>query len=72
MEKLSHPSPPSGPTLGERVRGLRRARGLTQAELAGERFTKEYVSQIERGKTRPTLQTLEWLAGRLQVDRQFL
>jgi tetratricopeptide (TPR) repeat protein len=72
MEKLSHPGPPSVPTLGERVRGLRRARGLTQAELAGDRFTKEYVSQIERGKTRPTVQTLEWLAGRLQVDRQFL
>jgi tetratricopeptide (TPR) repeat protein len=40
--------------------------------LAGDRFTKEYVSQIELGKTRPTLQTLEWLADRLQVDRQFL
>ena len=65
METLSHPSPPSGPTLGERVRGLRTARGLTQAELAGDRFTKEYVSQIELGKTRPTLQTLDWLAERL-------
>ena len=40
--------------LGERLRQLRVAAGLTQSELAGERFSKEYVSQIERGKTRPT------------------
>jgi tetratricopeptide (TPR) repeat protein len=62
----------AAPTLGDRVRRLRAARGLTQSELAGERCTKEYVSQIERGKTRPTPQTLEWLADRLGVDRQFL
>jgi transcriptional regulator with XRE-family HTH domain len=37
-------------SMGERVRQLRIARGLTQTELAGERFSKEYVSQIERGK----------------------
>jgi tetratricopeptide (TPR) repeat protein/DNA-binding XRE family transcriptional regulator len=58
--------------LGERVRRLRVAAGLTQSELAGERFSKEYVSQIERGKTRPTRQTVEWLAARLGVDPGFL
>jgi tetratricopeptide (TPR) repeat protein len=63
---------PTGPTLGTRLRDLRVARGLTQSELAGDRFTKEYVSQIERGKTRPSPRTLEWLAGRLSVDREFL
>jgi transcriptional regulator with XRE-family HTH domain/Tfp pilus assembly protein PilF len=62
----------SRPTLGDRVRQLRIAEGLTQTELAGDRFSKEYVSQIERGKTRPTAETLEWLAGRLGVDRTFL
>ena len=58
--------------LGERVRTLRAARGMTQTALAGERFSKEYVSQIERGKTQPTPQTLDWLAERLEVDRSFL
>ena len=48
--------------LGERVRLLRRSAGLSQAELAGGRFSKEYVSQIERGKTRPTEETVAWLA----------
>jgi tetratricopeptide (TPR) repeat protein len=58
--------------LGERLRQLRVAAGLTQSDLAGERFSKEYVSQIERGKTRPTAETIEWLASRLGVDAGFL
>jgi tetratricopeptide (TPR) repeat protein len=58
--------------LGERLRTLRVNAGLTQTDLAGERFSKEYVSQIERGKTRPTQETIEWLAQRLGVDTGFL
>jgi tetratricopeptide (TPR) repeat protein len=46
--------------------------GLTQTELAGDRFSKEYISQIERGKTRPTDATITWLAERLGVDPAFL
>ena len=45
-------------SLGERLRELRTTRGLTQTDLAGDRFSKEYVSQIERGKTRPTPETI--------------
>jgi tetratricopeptide (TPR) repeat protein len=63
---------PSGARLGDRVRLLRVAAGLTQTELAGDRFSKEYVSQIERGKTRPTPETIAWLAERLNVDPGFL
>ena len=65
-------SAPSGARLGDRLRLLRVAAGLTQTELAGDRFSKEYVSQIERGKTRPTADTVEWLAERLNVDPSFL
>src|ERR1043165_1002178 len=59
---------PRVPRLGERLRQLRVAAGLTQTDLAGDRFSKEYISQIERGKTRPTTETVEWLALRLGVD----
>jgi tetratricopeptide (TPR) repeat protein len=62
----------SARSLGDRVRALRLARGLTQTDLAGARFTKEYVSQIERGKTRPTAETVSWLAEQLDVDVEFL
>jgi len=54
------------------VRQLRVAAGLTQTDLAGDRFSKEYVSQIERGKTRPTRETIEWLAAKLGADAGFL
>jgi tetratricopeptide (TPR) repeat protein len=66
----SRPLPVSG--LGERLRSLRLTAGLTQTQLAGDRFSKEYVSQIERGKTRPTRETIAWLAERLGVDVDFL
>jgi tetratricopeptide (TPR) repeat protein len=62
----------AGLSLGERLRQLRVAAGMTQTDLAGDRFSKEYVSQIERGKTRPTRETIDWLALRLGVDAAFL
>src|ERR671936_2332405 len=65
-------APATALRLGERLRQLRVAAGMTQSDLAGERFSKEYVSQIERGKTRPTRETVEWLAARLGVDPSFL
>src|SRR5215208_3243829 len=70
--ETKRPSAVAAVRLGERLRQLRVAAGLTQSELAGDRFSKEYVSQIERGKTRPTAETVEWLAGRLGVDVGFL
>src|SRR5919202_300172 len=51
---------------------MRVAAGMTQTDLAGDRFSKEYVSHIERGKTRPTRETIEWLAQKLGVDPGFL
>src|SRR5581483_2717822 len=66
------PAPPRASRLGERVRQLRVSAGLTQTDVAGDRFSKEYISQIERGKTRPTTETIEWLALRLGVDATFL
>src|ERR671931_2206302 len=62
----------SGLRLGERLRQLRVSAGMTQTELAGDRFSKEYVSQIERGKTRPKRETIKWLAERLGVDAGYL
>ena len=64
--------PDAAARLGERVRALRVGAGLTQSELAEGRYSKEYISQIERGKTRPTDATVAWLAERLNVDPGFL
>jgi tetratricopeptide (TPR) repeat protein len=54
--------------IAGRVRALRRAAGLTQVELADGRFTKQYVSQIERGEVVPSDELLAWLAARLGVE----
>ena len=58
--------------VAERLRTLRKHAGLTQGELAGERFSKEYVSQIELGKTKPSAEAIDYLAKQLDVDPLFL
>jgi tetratricopeptide (TPR) repeat protein len=68
----TRPQPRLAGSLGARLRQLRVSAGLTQSELAGDRCSKEYLSQIERGKTRPTSDMLAWLAERLGVDAAFL
>jgi len=45
---------------------------MTQGELAAGRFTKQYVSQIERGEVIPSDELLDWLAERLAVERVLL
>src|SRR5438445_2893169 len=55
--------------VGARVRAARLDAGLTQGELGGSRFSKEYVSQVELGKTRPSPAALDWFAECLGVDR---
>ncbi len=55
--------------IGARVRALRVGARLTQTELGGTRFSKEYVSQVELGKTRPSEAAVLWFAERLGVDR---
>lgn len=47
------------------MRALRRQMGMTQAELAGEEFTKSFISQIEKNQARPSLKSLRIFAQRL-------
>lgn len=51
--------------LGERIRARRRELHMTQAELAGDRVTRNMLSQIEKGKAMPSLPTVTYLAERL-------
>jgi transcriptional regulator with XRE-family HTH domain len=53
--------------LGERVRDARMAAHLAQRELAGQDFSKTYMSAVERGKMTPSFQALGILAARLGV-----
>ena len=51
--------------IGSRIRSRRRELQLTQAELAGKEFTKSFISQVETGRTAPSIETLAMLAERL-------
>jgi tetratricopeptide (TPR) repeat protein len=52
--------------LGERIRSRRKELGLTQSQLGGKELTKGFISLIERGRTKPSIETLMLLADRLQ------
>ena len=54
-------------TLGRAIRTRRHALGLTQSEL-GRPMTKGFVSEVERGRSLPSLPALSFLADRLQVS----
>ncbi len=56
---------PAGGAFGGRLRDARLRAGLTQAELAGERFTKAHISALEHGLANPSVEALGYLAGRL-------
>lgn len=58
--------------LGEKIRSLRKARGLTQARLAGDRITRNMLCEIEKGKASPSLDTLRYLAEALAVPVAYL
>ena len=53
--------------FGRKLRALRRRRGLTQAELGGDEMSTSYVSLLEVGKRRPTVELALKLAARLDV-----
>lgn len=62
----------SGGDLGERLRRLRAARGLTQKQLAGDRYADAYVSQIESGRKQPSLDAVVHFAETLGVHPDLL
>jgi transcriptional regulator with XRE-family HTH domain len=53
--------------IGQRIRAARARAGLTQAQVAGDRYTKAYVSALENGLVKPSMAALNYLAGRLGV-----
>lgn len=55
--------------MGERVKYLRKIRGLTQQQLAEmTQLSQSYISAIEQGDKIPTLYTLDEIARVLGVE----
>jgi transcriptional regulator with XRE-family HTH domain len=58
---------PLARSIGARLRQARLHAGLTQQQLAGDRYTKAYVSALENGVSKPSMAALNYLATRLQI-----
>lgn len=53
----------------ERIKKAREAAGLTQRALANHiHLTQGYIGDIERGRTNPSISTLQLIADALNVD----
>ena len=73
LQLVPHPSTPqsaeAGLQVAGQVRDIRKARHLSQRQLAGRmQVPRTYISKIENGKAIPTLGSLERLAAALEVD----
>jgi transcriptional regulator with XRE-family HTH domain len=51
--------------IGSRIRKARLSAGLTQQQLAAGRYTKAYISALEKGHAKPSMAALDFIAGRL-------
>jgi transcriptional regulator with XRE-family HTH domain len=59
-------------TIGERLRRLRTARGLSQREVSAPGVSYAYISRIEAGTRTPSVKALRMLAARLGVPAEYL
>lgn len=61
---------PQAARMGTRIRGLRRGRGLTLVQLAGlTGLSHSFLSQLERGRARPSMLSLERIAHALGTSQ---
>ena len=51
--------------VGGRIRRARQAAGVTQKEVAGERYTPAYISALETAGAKPSMAALRYLSDRL-------
>jgi transcriptional regulator with XRE-family HTH domain len=64
------PVEPGSETLGQRIKRLRKERGMSLAKVVKEDFSRAFLNQVELGRAQPSTRVLRVIAGRLgtQVD----
>ena len=56
-------------TLGDKIRAIRRARGMSQEEFARKTgIFQGQVAQYETGRNLPSINTLEWICKALNIS----
>lgn len=59
-------------TLGSKIKKRRKELNLTLKELAGDRVTPAQLSYVETDKCKPSLDLLEYIAGKLGLEMDYL
>ena len=59
-------------TIGEKIKKLRTAKLMTQSDLVGNEITRNMLSRIENGAANPSLETVNYIAARLNVSASYL
>jgi tetratricopeptide (TPR) repeat protein len=57
--------------VGEMLRQLRRQRNMTQTELGASRYSKSYVSAVEKNSIRPSVAALRFFAEQLKQSSDY-
>jgi len=68
VRRAGRPRNPPDPLIAERIRTLREAAGLTQAEVAGADFSKGFISLLETTRTGLSLRAARVLASRFGIS----
>lgn len=55
-------------TLGEKIKAKRKEMNMTLKDLAGDRITPGQISLVESGKSKPSIDLLEYISERLDTD----
>ncbi|WP_291648858.1 helix-turn-helix transcriptional regulator [Clostridium sp.] len=58
--------------LGEKIKRKRKELDMTLKDLAGDRITPGQISLVESGRSNPSMDLLEYLAGALQTSVEYL
>ena len=60
---------PTPKQMGARIRRLRKARGMSQQDLADKaRLTRVFITRVEAGRQDPSLSTINAIARALDVS----
>ena len=58
--------------IGEKIKKLRTDKMMTQSELVGGEITRNMLSCIENGAANPSMDTVSYIARRLNVSVAYL
>lgn len=59
-------------TLGEKIKQKRKEQNMTLKDLAGDKVTPGQLSLVESGKSKPSIDLLEYIAQRMNISLDYI